>query len=61
MSSIIASVGTRVRDRIYEAIIAKITASAIGTNRNFGTPFRKNIGRNTMQIQRVETNAAAPI
>jgi hypothetical protein len=29
----IASVGTSVRDRTYDAIIAKITASASGTKR----------------------------
>ena len=31
--SIITSVGTSVRDSTYDASIAKITASAIGTNR----------------------------
>ncbi len=57
----ITSVGTRVRDRRYAAIIANTTASAIGTNRNLATPERKNIGTNTMQMHRVETNAGTPI
>ena len=35
-SRYIAKVGTSVRDRIYEAIRAKITASANGVNRYFG-------------------------
>ncbi len=46
---------------MYDAIIANTTASASGTNRNFATPERKNIGTNTMQMHRVETKAAAPI
>ena len=57
----IARVGTRVLDKMYEAIIAKITASANGIKRNFGTPFRKNIGRNTMQMHIVDTSAGVAI
>ena len=41
--------------------MAKMTASASGTNRNFATPVRKNIGTNTMQMQSVETNAGTAI
>ncbi len=41
--------------------MAKTTASASGTNRNLATPVRKNIGTNTMQIDRVETNAGTAI
>ena len=54
-------VGTNVRDRMYEAIIASTTASAIGTKRNLATPDRKNIGTNTMQMQSVDTKAGTPI
>ena len=32
--------------------MAKLTASASGTNRNFATPVRKNIGTNTMQMHK---------
>ena len=35
--------------------MAKTTASASGTNRYRATPLRKNIGRKTMQMHRVET------
>ena len=45
-----AMVGTSVRDRMNDQTIADITASAIGTNRKRGTPVRKNIGTNTMQM-----------
>ena len=41
--------------------MAKQTASASGTKRNFATPAKKNIGTNTMQIQSVETNAGTAI
>ena len=41
--------------------MANTTASASGTNRNFETPARKNIGRNTMQMQSVETKAGTAI
>ncbi len=44
-------VGTRVRDRTKEAIMANTTASAIGTNRKPAMPGRKNIGTKTMQMQ----------
>ena len=54
-------VGTSVRDRMNEQIIANITASAIGTNRKRATPSRKNIGTNTMQMQSSETKAGVTI
>ena len=54
-------VGTSVRDRMNDQIIANITASAIGTNRKRATPVRKNIGTNTMQIQSSETKAGVTI
>src|ERR1700730_7336392 len=53
----IAMVGTSVRDRMNDQIIANITASAIGTNRKRATPVRKNIGTNTMQMQSSDTKA----
>src|ERR1019366_4541760 len=56
-----ASVGTSVLERRYEAIMAKTTASARGTNKYFGTPVRKNIGRNTMQMLSVDTKAGTAI
>ena len=60
-SRYIASVGTSVRDRMYDASMAKTTASARGTNRYRATPLRKNMGRNTIQIQSVETSAGTAI
>ena len=54
-------VGTSVRDRKYEASIAKTTASARGTKRYRATPVRKNIGTKTMQMAMVETNAGTAI
>lgn len=54
-------VGTSVRDRMNDQIIANITASAIGTNRKRATPVRKNIGTNTMQMQSSETKAGVTI
>ena len=60
-SRYIAIVGTSVRERMYDASIANTTASASGTNRYFATPLRKNIGRNTMQMQSVETSAGTAI
>src|SRR2546425_8334127 len=45
-----AIVGTSVRDRMKEPINAKMTASAIGTNRKRAMPWRKNIGTNAMQM-----------
>src|ERR1700683_5386269 len=56
-----AIVGTSVRDRMNDQIIANITASAIGTNRNRATPVRKNIGTNTMQMHDSETKAGTKI
>ena len=41
--------------------MANTTASASGTNRNFDTPARKNIGVNTMQMHSVETSAGSAI
>ena len=58
---IIRHVGTRVRDRMNEQIMANITASAIGTNRKRATPGRKNIGTKTMQMHSSETNAGVTI
>ena len=57
----ITRVGISVRESRYEASMAKITASASGTNRNRATPVRKNIGTNTMQMHSVETNAGTAI
>src|SRR5712692_6668297 len=54
-------VGTIVRDHMYDASIAKETASASGTNKNRATPDRKNMGMNTMQMHSVETNAGTAI
>ena len=56
-----AMVGTSVRESMYEASIAKTTASANGTNRNRDTPERKNIGKNTMQMHNVDTSAGTAI
>ena len=56
-----AIVGTSVRDRMNDQTMADITASAIGTNRKRGTPVRKNIGTNTMQMQSSETKAGVTI
>ncbi len=57
----LAIVGTMVRERKYEANIAKTTASASGTNRYRATPDSKNIGANTMQIDSVATKAGVAI
>src|SRR6266436_2352511 len=61
LSRYMASVGTMVRDHMYEASMAKLTASASGTNKNLATPERKNMGMNTMQMHRVETKAGTAI
>ena len=61
LSRYIARVGTSVRDRTKEAIMANITASAMGTNRKPATPCRKNIGTNTMQMHSSETKAGVTI
>ena len=61
LSRYMASVGTSVREKMYDASIANTTASASGTNRYRATPLRKNIGRNTMQMHSVETNAGTAI
>ena len=49
------------RDSTNEAIIAKITASAIGTNRKRATPSSSSIGTNTMQMHSSDTKAGATI
>src|ERR1700693_5509647 len=54
-------VETRVRERKYEANMAKTTDAASGTNRYRATPDSKNIGANTMQIESVDTKAGVAI
>ena len=54
-------VGTKLLDKKNETNIAKTTASARGTNKNFATPERKNMGTNTIQMHKVATNAGTPI
>src|ERR1700685_4650881 len=54
-------VGTIVRERKYEANMAKTTDSASGTNRYRATPDSKNIGANTLQIESVDTQAGGAI
>ncbi len=54
-------VGTKVRDRMKDEIMAKITDSAMGTNRKPATPFSANIGTNTTQMHSRETKAGATI
>ena len=54
-------VGTSVRERMYDAIIASTTASASGVNRYFAAPVRKTTGTKTMQMHSVETNAGTAI
>ena len=56
-----AIVGTSVRDSRKEKTMANITLSAIGTNRKRATPLKKNIGMNTMQMHRSDTNAGTTI
>ena len=60
-SRYIAIVGTSVRDRMNDAIIANTTDIAIGTNRKPAIPGRKNIGTNTMQMHSIETKAGVTI
>ncbi len=60
-SRYMARVGTRVRDSTKEAIMANITASAMGTNRKPAMPFSWNIGTNTMQMHSSETKAGVTI
>src|ERR1700722_13839057 len=57
----LTSVGTRVRDRRYEAIMEKTTASAIGVKRYLAGPVRKTTETNTMQMVSVDTNVGAAI
>ena len=49
------------RERKYEVSIAKTTAIASGTKRDFAAPVMKTTGTKTMQMQRVETNAGVAI
>ena len=60
-SQYMASVGTSVRDSMYEASMANTTASARGTNRKRDTPVSRNIGTNTTQMHSVETSAGSAI
>ncbi len=41
--------------------MAKTTASAKGMNRNLAMPASRNMGTNTMQIDKVETSAGRAI
>ena len=54
-------VGTNVRDRMNEAIIAKMMASARGRNRYPATPDNWNRGSQTMQMHSVETKVGITI
>ena len=54
-------VGTSVRDRRYEAIIANTTAIASGVNRYCAVPVSSSTGTNTMQIDKVDTNVGTAI
>ena len=54
-------VGTSVRDRKYDASMAKTTARASGMNSDAAGPVRNTTGTKTMQIQMVDTNAGAAI
>src|ERR1700684_2804017 len=53
--------GTSVRERMNDHTIADMTASASGTNRKRGTPVKKNIGTNTMQMHNNDTKAGVTI
>ena len=54
-------VGTTVRDRKYEASIAKMTDIASGPKRYFAVPCRKKMGTKTTQMHSVETKAGTAI
>ena len=54
-------IGTSVRERKYEASIEKTTAPARGVNRYLAAPVRRSTGKNTMQIDSVETIAGTAI
>ncbi len=41
--------------------MANTTASANGMNRNFAIPASRNMGTNTMQIDKVDTSAGSAI
>jgi hypothetical protein len=56
-----AIVGTSVRERMKEAIIAKMMASASGRNRYPETPDNWNSGNQTIQMQSVETKVGITI
>ena len=51
-----AMVGTSVHDKMKEASIAKMTASAIGMNSQPETPLRSNSGSQTIAMASVATN-----
>src|SRR3984893_5587144 len=56
-----AIVGTIVRESTYDANMANTTASARDTKRYRATPDSRNIGANTLQIERVDTNTDVAI
>ncbi len=54
-------VGTSVRDRMKEASIAMMTASAMGLNRKPDTPLSWKSGSQTIAMQSVATNVGTTI
>ncbi len=54
-------VGTSVRDRMKDAIMAKMMASAMGMNSQPATPLRPNSGSQTMQMHVVATKVGMTI
>jgi hypothetical protein len=56
-----AIVGTKVRDRINEASMAMMTASAIGLNKYPATPPSSKSGIQTIAMQRVATRVGTTI
>src|ERR1035437_10790491 len=54
-------VGIRVRERKYDASMAKTTAMASGVNRYLAAPVNSSTGTNTMQMESVDTKAGAAI
>ena len=55
------STGTSVRERTYDASMAKTTARAMGVKRNFAGPVRKTTETKTMQMVSVETSVGVAI
>ena len=55
------STGTNVLDRRYEAIIAKPTASASGTNSARAAPCMKNDGMNTARMQSIASSRGTAV